>query len=664
MKKYFHHFTIIIALQFYVASSFCQSVAINADGTTAHSSALLDIKSTTKGLLAPRMTTVQRTAIATPAAGLLVYDTDTNSFWFYNGSAWSNLSASGTLGWLLTGNSGTNPATHFIGTTDDQPLRFKVNNVWAGEMQPTSGNIFLGVNAGRSNTTGLLNTALGMAALKNNSVANENVAIGDSTLYTQNGSGNNVAVGSHVLYSNTTGNANTGIGPYSLFSNVDGGFNTGVGVNALYNNISGTENTAVGSRALQFNTANYNTASGASALRFNSSGFGNTANGYSTLYYNTTGVGNTAAGYTALYTNSSGGFNTASGGAALYSNTTGSENTAAGYGSLNNNTVGDRNTATGAHALTGNTTGNQNTATGNMSLFYNTAGNGNTATGYSSLYSNTTGVFNTAEGSGSLYQNQTGQANTAIGSSALSSNTSGSFNTALGTNALSANTIGGSNIGIGYLTLSGNTSGGANIAIGYSALRGVVSGTGNIAIGSLSGTASSAPNISNTISIGNDGYLNAASNQAFIGNMSTGWIGGHVEWSTYSDARIKKNIKEEVKGLDFIMRLRPVTYNKSLEQMRAITGNKETVDFPGKYDIEKIKTSGFLAQEVETAANESGYDFDGIHKPQNEHDLYSLSYAQFVVPLVKAVQEQQTMIKNQQKQIDLLIKRIEALEKK
>ena len=72
----------------------------------------------------------------------------------------------------------------------------------------------------------------------------------------------------------------------------------------------------------------------------------------------------------------------------------------------------------------------------------------------------------------------------------------------------------------------------------------------------------------------------------------------------------------------------------------------------------------FLAQEVEKAANESVYDFDGVHKPKNDHDLYSLSYAQFVVPLVKAVQEQQEIIKTQQKQIDLLLKRIGVLEKK
>lgn len=53
-----------------------------------HASAMLDVQSTDKGMLVPRMTTAQRTAIANPAKGLLVFDTNTNTFWFYNGSAW------------------------------------------------------------------------------------------------------------------------------------------------------------------------------------------------------------------------------------------------------------------------------------------------------------------------------------------------------------------------------------------------------------------------------------------------------------------------------------------------------------------------------------------------------------------------------------------------
>jgi hypothetical protein len=180
----------------------------------------------------------------------------------------------------------------------------------------------------------------------------------------------------------------------------------------------------------------------------------------------------------------------------------------------------------------------------------------------------------------------------------------------------------------------------------------------------LSGTHGNTPNLYNTISIGNDDILNAYQNQAFIGNTSTQWIGGQTTWHTYSDARIKNHIQEDVKGLDFITRLRPVTYYISNRAIISLTGNKETPDFPGKNDNEKTKRSGFIAQEVEQAAKSAGYDFSGYTVPQNAQSLYSLSYEQFVVPLVKAVQEQQVIINTQQKQIRDLEKRLSALESK
>jgi hypothetical protein len=155
--------------------------------TAAHSSAILDIKSTTKGLLIPRMTTAQRIAIITPAKGLIVFDNDTNSGWFYNGSAWSNLSASGSLGWLLNGNSGTNPSTDFIGTTDNNNLRFKINNTNAGFLT-TNGNVSWGLRSGNSNTNGYSNVAIGTDALNANTFNSNIVAIGDSALF-NNGTG-------------------------------------------------------------------------------------------------------------------------------------------------------------------------------------------------------------------------------------------------------------------------------------------------------------------------------------------------------------------------------------------------------------------------------------------------------------------------------------------
>ncbi len=99
--------------------------------------------------------------------------------------------------------------------------------------------------------------------------------------------------------------------------------------------------------------------------------------------------------------------------------------------------------------------------------------------------------------------------------------------------------------------------------------------------------------------------------------------------------------------------------------------NTSENDWPGKYDIEKIKMTGFVAQEVEQAAQQSNYDFSGVDKPQTADGLYGLRYSDFVVPLVKAVQEQQQIIEAQKLTIDQLLqqnaeimKRIEQLENK
>ncbi len=106
---------------------FSQNVAINASGAAPVASAMLDIASTSSGLLIPRMSTAQRTSIGTPATGLLVYDTTTNSFWYYNGAIWIQI-LNTTTGWLTTGNAGTSVATNFLGTTDNNTLAIRTNN--------------------------------------------------------------------------------------------------------------------------------------------------------------------------------------------------------------------------------------------------------------------------------------------------------------------------------------------------------------------------------------------------------------------------------------------------------------------------------------------------------------------------------------------------------
>src|SRR5436305_13583328 len=73
------------------STTYAQSsgLAVNTDNSTAHPLAILDIKSTTQGMLIPRMTTAQRQAIGNPSipTGLIVYDTDTQTFWYNVGGS-------------------------------------------------------------------------------------------------------------------------------------------------------------------------------------------------------------------------------------------------------------------------------------------------------------------------------------------------------------------------------------------------------------------------------------------------------------------------------------------------------------------------------------------------------------------------------------------------
>jgi hypothetical protein len=87
-------------------------VGINSDGSSPDASAMLDIKSTTKGILIPRMTTAERTAIGTPATGLMVFDIDEAAFWYYNGAAWSAIGGSSAF-------TSENGITHSNNNSDD-----------------------------------------------------------------------------------------------------------------------------------------------------------------------------------------------------------------------------------------------------------------------------------------------------------------------------------------------------------------------------------------------------------------------------------------------------------------------------------------------------------------------------------------------------------------
>ena len=115
----------------FTAGSLNAQVAVNATGAAPHAQAILDISSTTKGFLAPRMTAAQRGTLATP--GLIVYQTTPASgegYWYYDGAlaAWVPVSY-GAGEWVPAGNAGINPATQYLGTTDAQDLVVRTNAV-------------------------------------------------------------------------------------------------------------------------------------------------------------------------------------------------------------------------------------------------------------------------------------------------------------------------------------------------------------------------------------------------------------------------------------------------------------------------------------------------------------------------------------------------------
>lgn len=313
---------------------------------------------------------------------------------------------------------------------------------------------------------------------------------------------------------------------------------------------------------------------------------------------------------------------------------------------LYSNTIGTANTANGFEALFSNTTGNSNIANGYQALYSNTGGSGNIVNGYQALYTNTTGSTNIANGFWALKYNTSGSENIAIGAEALNYNSIGNFNIAIGDDAL-------------FRTFTSNK----NTVLGHRAGYNYEMGWNNTLVGAFSDV--NAAGIFNSIAIGETATV-TGNNQARIGISSVTSIGGFAGWSNVSDGRVKKNIQENVPGLSFISKLKPVSYTLNLDAADRIMQKLPVTDKDGKiihaaqFEIdarkqkEEIVYTGFIAQDVEKAAKELGFDFSGVDAAKNEKDLYGLRYAEFVVPLVKAVQEQQQMISDLQKRTKLL----------
>ena len=505
---------------------------------TPEASSVLDINSTSKGLLVPRMTQIQKNAIPNPATGLLLYQTDgTVGFYSYDGSNWL----------LLINNS-------------SQGLYFGPG------LGNGHNNLALGTSMGSG--TGKRNTAIGSRALEN---------------YSGTSFDNNTAVGYYALQKVTDGQQNTALGAETMFELTTGDHNTAIGAQTIINS-TGSGNTALGYRAGETLTtgsnniligknANVSSNNLSNAIVIGAGAIVNASNKIQLGDTNITNVG-TSGSITAgaitipntdglanqvLKTDGSGILSWATPSTSTPTFLYGTENVlldgttspnigsmhrsvGLGYLTLNSVTSGNKNVAIGARSMQYNTTGYMNVGIGWNSLNKNTTGGRNIAIGGSeALDANTTGSNNLAIGDRSMTYNVSGQSNVAIGSNSLLNNNSGNYNTMVGVEAGSSirtesGNTGNDNVGLGYRALQLNYSGDRNVAIGWDALRRTkgssniglgykagwynVDGNNNTFIGNQAGIGSgNATNLSNATAIGANAIVDA-SNKIRLGDSN------------------------------------------------------------------------------------------------------------------------------------------------
>ena len=267
-----HLFTLLMVLILAGGLS-AQSVSVNSTGDLPDTSAILDIQSSTKGVLIPRMTTIQRELISGPAIGLLVFDTDTGSFWFKETGGWVEL-RDGNITALADNNFDTkiqveeSPDEDIIrfdlaGTEHfrmEDSARFSILNSGgsvfigrnAGKFDDltTNRNVFIGEEAGASNTGGYYNTSVGSRSMLSNGTGNHNTAMGRDAMRNNTSGANNTAIGDRVFENNSTGTDNTALGKSALTTNASGNSNTAIGAYANVNVVNLTNATAIGANAV------------------------------------------------------------------------------------------------------------------------------------------------------------------------------------------------------------------------------------------------------------------------------------------------------------------------------------------------------------------------------------------------------------------------------
>lgn len=269
---------------------------------TPDNSAQLDISSTSKGFLPPRVAlTASNLAgpVSSPATGLLVFNTATASsgttavtpgYYYNSGTAaspnWVRLSVVSSLDDLSDAKyEGANFSNSLLiggestGTLSSASANTGVGKYVFGALTSGYSNSAFGYNSQRLTSSGLSNTSFGSWALGNNTTGYQNVALGANSLLRNTTARDNVATGTSSMEYNTAGAYNVASGSFSLYNNTTGNDNVGIGVNALYYNQTGTKNVAIGKSALQGTTSERNIGIGYYAGLNNTTGYYNIAIG-------------------------------------------------------------------------------------------------------------------------------------------------------------------------------------------------------------------------------------------------------------------------------------------------------------------------------------------------------------------------------------------------
>jgi hypothetical protein len=320
--------------------------------TTPNSSALLEVQSTNKGLLIPRVSLLSEIDIVTipaPPTSLLVYNLNVLlpegvGFYYWNGSKWNKLIAKDgvtNLAWGINGNAGTSPTTDYIGTTDNTPIVFKTFNTLSGKIDPVLENVSWGKRAGNSFTTGTKNFLGGVEAGYRLTIGERNVFLGYHAGNDTDSGSYNIAIGNEALASNT-------VDPFLKYY-------IAIGDHAGYNVPGSASGPTQSEHAGIFigTAAGYHGTGGIAigdSASFQYSDYRNIAIGVEALKGNTDGPLNIGIGYKALIVNTTGQYNHALGQFALIDNTTGNFNVAIGNNALDENINGDNNTAIGSNA--------------------------------------------------------------------------------------------------------------------------------------------------------------------------------------------------------------------------------------------------------------------------------------------------------------------------